>query len=153
MENELVAAWRRNCALNLLLLDSLDDAALEARTAPRTRTVAAQFAHVHGVRVHHLQSRGKRHLGKLRSFPRGARPTGKEIRKALLSSDEPIAALLSEFSEKGKVPFWKGPPATWLAYLCAHEAHHRGLAMASLRVSGVKVPREIQYGLWAAWGK
>lgn len=47
---------------------------------------------------------------------------------------------------------WKGAPATFLAYVIAHEAHHRGLAMVAMRVAGHKLPKEVVYGQWD-WGK
>jgi uncharacterized damage-inducible protein DinB len=148
---DLVEAWRRNCALNLLFLDSLPDAALEGRYAPRTRSVAAQFAHMHSVRVYHLEARGKPFLDGLRSFPRGAEPGRKEIRAALLASADAVAAFLGDCAAQGRVPGWKGPPATFLSYFVAHEAHHRGLAMAALRLSGFKAPDVLKWGLWTGW--
>ncbi len=153
MENDLVQAWRRSCALNYLLFDALPEAALRGAYAPRTRTVAAQFAHMHSVRVYHLEARGRRFQGALKSFPRGAKPSRKEIREALAASDGAIAAWLVECVEKGSVPSWHGPPATCLAYFVAHEAHHRGLAMAALRLSGTKVPDAVKWGLWQHWSK
>ena len=47
---------------------------------------------------------------------------------------------------------WKGPPASFLCYLVAHEAHHRGLAMVAMRQCGRKLPQEVVYGQWD-WGK
>ena len=35
-----------------------------------------------------------------------------------------------------------------LGYLIVHEAHHRGLAMVSVRIFGRKLPQEILYGQW-----
>lgn len=151
MDNDLVEAWRRNCALNLHLLDWLPDAALSARYAPNTRTAAKQFSHLHNVRVYHLEARGKRTLGGLETFPRGAEPSRREIRRALVASEDALAVLLGDCAARGAVPSWRGPPSTFLAYFVAHEAHHRGLAMAALRVSGVRVPKEIVYGLWDRW--
>lgn len=148
---DLVEAWRRNCALNLLFLDSLPDAALEGRYAQRTRTVLAQFQHLHSVRVYHLEGRGKAFLGGLRSYPRGAEPTRKEVRAALLASADAIAAFLADCAAKGRVPGWKGPPVAFLSYFVAHEAHHRGLAMAALRLSGFKAPEVLKWGLWTGW--
>jgi uncharacterized damage-inducible protein DinB len=148
---DLVEAWRRNCALNLLFLDALPDAALEGRYAPRTRSVLAQFAHMHSVRVYHLQAHGKAFLGGLRSYPRGAEPTRREVRAALVASAEAIAARLADAAALGRIPGWKGPPAAYLAYLVSHEGHHRGLAMAALRLSGHRAPDELKWGLWSGW--
>ena len=67
------------------------------------------------------------------SFPRGAQPTKDELMAALRASEAPIAQFLEQCEAAGKVKNWKGPPASFLGYLIAHEAHHRGLAMVALR--------------------
>jgi uncharacterized damage-inducible protein DinB len=153
MESDLVEAWRRNAAMTLFLLDSLPPKALAAAYSARTRTVAAQFAHCHNVRVYHLEARGRAKGAGLEPFPRGAEPAKAVVRRALLRSEDAVADLLEACEAKGRVPSWKGPVATLLGYFVAHEAHHRGLALASLRLSGFKVPKEVVYGLWEAWGK
>jgi len=153
MESDLVEAWRRNAAMNHLLLDALPPKALGARYSPTTRTVAAQFAHVHNVRVYHLEARGRTKGTRLKAFPRGARPAKAALRRALLASEEAIASLLEACEAEGRVRSWRGPPATFLAYFVSHEGHHRGLATASLRLSGFKVRQEVLYGLWQEWGR
>jgi uncharacterized damage-inducible protein DinB len=148
---DLVATFRASHAVTLRLLDALPDAALAAAYAPRTRTALAQFAHLHGVRVFHLEARGKGRTDACASFPRGATPSRKEVRAALVASADAIEEMLRAAVARGKVPSWKGPPATWVGYLVAHEAHHRGLALAACRVAGVKIPQEVVHGLWSAW--
>jgi uncharacterized damage-inducible protein DinB len=63
-----------------------------------------------------------------------------------------VEALLRDAIASGRVAGWRGPPATFLAYLVAHEAHHRGLAIVALRAAGHRLPTEVVYGLWD-WGK
>ena len=46
--------------------------------------------------------------------------------------------------EKGLIPF--------IAYLIAHESHHRGNAIVTLKQSGVKVSDKLKWGLWE-WDK
>jgi uncharacterized damage-inducible protein DinB len=148
---DLVAALRASHRVTLGLLDALPDAALGGAYAKRTRTVLQQFSHVHNVRVYHLEARGKGRTDACTSFPRGAEPPRKEVRAALVASAAAIEEMLRATVAKGKVPSWKGPPATWVGYFVAHEAHHRGLALAACRVAGVKIPQEVVYGLWSAW--
>ncbi len=50
------------------------------------------------------------------------------------ASEEVIAQYLEECEAAGDVKYWSGPPATFLSYLVAHEAHHRGLAMVATAV-------------------
>ncbi len=59
--------------------------------------------------------------------------------------------LLDHVQAEGRVKSWHGPPESFYGYLVAHEAHHRGLVMVSLRASGTKLGKELTYGLWQAW--
>jgi uncharacterized damage-inducible protein DinB len=86
------------------------------------------------------------------TFPSGAVPTKKQLRTALRRSEDLVARFIGVWDAGGKVTQWKGPPATFLGYLVAHEAHHRGLAMVAMRVSGRKLSDRVVYGQWQ-WGK
>ena len=137
---------------NLFLLDSLPVSYLKDRYAPRTRTVAAQFAHIHNVRVRWLTFADSKTLGAAKGFPRGAQPTKAQLKKALLQSEKIVTRFLEKCEASESVKNWNGPPATFLGYLIAHEAHHRGLALVAVRIAGHKLPKEVVYGLWD-WGK
>ncbi|MCH9029450.1 MAG: DinB family protein [Bacteroidetes bacterium] len=138
--------------VNLYLLDSISDEYLKDSYAKRTRTVAAQFAHMHNVRLRWLNHAATKLVGKVESFPKGAQPTKAELKNALQASEEVIARFLEECEASGEVKYWNGSPATFLSYLVAHEAHHRGLAMVAMRISRRKLPQEVIYGQWQ-WGK
>jgi len=135
-------------AKNIDLLDAIPGEALADQYSPRTRTVAAQFAHMHNVRVSHLERRGPKAAGGLKSFARGAQPTKAELRAALGASEDEIAGLLEECARTGRVKGWNGTPTTYLGYFIAHEAHHRGLALVALRMSGTRLPKSVTYGIW-----
>lgn len=152
MDSLLVAAWRMSNETNLFLLGKMKKEHLECGYSARTRTVAAQFAHMHNVRMRCLQYFAGKSEGKTHPFPRGAQPSKVELKKALTESAKMIGDYLEEADVVGKVKNWNGPPATFLGYLIAHEAHHRGLAMVALRMSGHKLPQEVVYGQWD-WGK
>jgi uncharacterized damage-inducible protein DinB len=132
------------------LLAEIPDEGLAARFAARTRTVAAQFAHLHNVRVMHVPVREAKAFG-LTGFPRGSEPERARLVAALAVSALAARGLLSKGEATGKVPGWGGPPETFLAYLVAHEAHHRGQILVSLRHSGVRLPRLFPYSLWDPW--
>lgn len=137
---------------NLFLLNAIEANYLGDRYYPRTRTVAAQFAHMHNVRLRWLTHAAPDLAAEVAQFPRGAELTKEDLLDALASSSEVVAVYLDICEETGNVDNWSGPPASFLAYLIAHEAHHRGLVMAALRASGHKQPDEVIYGLWD-WGK
>ncbi len=152
MKSQLVEAWCMSNEVNLYLLDSISDEYLKDSYAKRTRTVAAQFAHMHNVRLRWLNHAATKLVGKVESFPKGAQPTKAELKNALQASEEVIARFLEVCEATGEVKYWNGSPATFLSYLVAHEAHHRGLAMVAMRISGRKLPQEVIYGQWQ-WGK
>ena len=152
MGSQLVEAWRMSNEANLFLLAQIPKAYLEDRYAPRTRTVAAQFAHMHNVRLRWVQHSAPKLVGKPASFPRAAQPNKTELKRALVASSKIVARYLEDCDTEGKVKRWNGSPATVLGYLIAHEAQHRGLAMVAMRIAGRKLPQEVVYGQWK-WGK
>lgn len=152
MASKLVDAWKMSHECNLYLLSEIADEYLDDRYAPRTRSVASQFAHMHNVRLRWLAHAAPAYAKGLESFSRGAQPSRQELVAALEASAAAIAAFLEDCDEAGAVPQWKGPPSTMLGYLVAHEAHHRALAIVALRLSGHRLPQEVTYGQWQ-WGK
>ncbi len=70
MGSQLVEAWRMSNEANLYLLGEIPDAYLEDRYAARTRTVAAQFAHMHNVRIRWLKHAAPDLICGFERFPR-----------------------------------------------------------------------------------
>ena len=152
MSSACAVAWEMSNEANLFLLESIAEEAMGARYSARTRTVAAQFAHMHNVRLRWLEHSARELAADIDGFARGAEPSRDELVAALKASAGPIARFLAESEAAGKVKNWNGPPASFLGYLVAHEAHHRGLAMVALRAAEHKPPKEVVYGQWD-WGK
>lgn len=152
MPSQLVEAWLMSHECNNYLLGEIDDQYLTDQYAPRTRTVAAQFAHMHNVRLRWLQHAAPAYANRLESFPRGAEPSKSDLTAALEASASAIGRFLGGCDEAGSVPQWNGPPSTMLGYLVAHEAHHRALAIVAMRLSGHRLAQEVIYGQWQ-WGK
>lgn len=155
MAGELTATWKIADQITQRFLRGIPAKALDAQYAPRTRTVAAQFAHIHYLRVKNLETRGgPEFVGSLECFPRGAQPKKTELEKALKASGLAMGRLVEKFETEGKVKsFSRSTPTAYLAYHVAHEAHHRALAIVALRVAGHKLPAEVKYDLWYAWRK
>ena len=152
MPSQLVEAWHMANVENFYTLDQIPAAHMSDSYSTRTRTVSAQFAHMHNVRTRWMMHMAPSLLGKVKTFPRGAQPTKRELKAALRASEKVIARYLEECEAAGKVKRWKGPPATFLCYLVAHEAHHRGLAMVAMRMCGHRPSKELVHGQWQ-WGK
>ena len=154
MTNQFVDTWQINDRVNLMLLDHITEAGLRSTLSTRGgRDVARQFAHIHNVRVGWLDVCAKDLQKGLETFGKDAEPTKPELKKALTASADAIAKLIQRGAEAdGKIKGFKRGVVPMLGYFIAHEGHHRGSILLTLKQTGNKVPTEVQYGIWE-WGK
>ena len=148
--SDLSEAWQMSNESNLILLDAIHERHLGDRYASGTRPIAAQFAHMHNVRLRWLTHSAPELAAEVAQFPRGTELTKEDLLEALKSSSKVIDIYLGRCDEAGDVSSWNGPPASFLAYLVAHEAHHRGEILAALTACGHK-PDGVAEKLWE-WG-
>lgn len=65
----ILEAWRTNNRINLFLIDKISDEGLQCTPSTRGgRTVARQLAHLHNVRLWHLQDRARELVDGLYQF-------------------------------------------------------------------------------------
>jgi uncharacterized damage-inducible protein DinB len=148
--DDLVEAWNTNNRITLYLFDAISDEGMRCTLSKRGgRDVARQFAHIHDVRVHHLEKRTRDLAEGLSVFRSREHPDRDQVRDALIASGEAVATFLDGLGrgEGGRKGFKKGV-ATTLAYFVAHESHHRGSILLTLKVSGHPLDREAAYGIW-----
>ena len=150
MREELLEAWMTNHRINVCLLEALTDEGLDSTLSARGgRDVARQFAHLHNVRIWHLEKRAKDLADGLETFESKYSPSKPELLDALAGSTDAVGTFLIDVLEG--VPkrrgFKKGVFTT-LAYFVAHESHHRGSILLTLKQCGHMPPRNVVYGLW-----
>jgi len=146
--------------MNQLILESLDPRAWRA-TPPgkRMRNIAAIFSHVHNIRRKWLRLSAP-HIELPAPLDR-SRATQKQARAALAESAATCARMLAEaldgkgraamFRRDGWAKPWPAGPAM-LAYMIAHDAHHRGQACMLAHQLGYPLPVKTAYGIWT-WEK
>lgn len=147
---DLLEAWRTNNRINLYLVDHISEAGLRCTLSKRGgRDVARQFAHIHNNRVWQLEGRAKDLAQELEKFPTKVSPAKSELEAALIASGEAVASFLDGVlsGEPKRRGFRKGLFTT-LAYFVAHESHHRGSILLTLKERGHAVEKKVRDTIW-----
>jgi uncharacterized damage-inducible protein DinB len=150
MKEQIIETWMINNRVNLMLIDAISDEGMNCTLSKRGgRTVALQFAHMHNLRLWRLENYAKKLMEGQAEIDK-EKEVGKELLKLRLSqSAEAMGSFIAHgVDEYGKIKGFKRGVIPMLGYMIAHEAHHRGNILLTLKQSGHKVPQEIQYGIW-----
>jgi uncharacterized damage-inducible protein DinB len=123
----LLRAWATNNRIDVYLIENVPEEAWRAKPPNgKGRDIASLFAHMHNVRLMWLKSVDK-------------------------SSAALEAVLRKALSTDGKIPGFKPDAGSFVAYLLAHDAHHRGQVCMLARQLGYPVSKSAGFGLWE-WG-
>ena len=151
MLEQLVESWQINHRVTLRLLNALSDQELQATLSTRGgRNVARQLAHVHEVRLTFAEITSKTNrLAMLPHFARGESPDKKALKNSLNASAKAVETIIREsWANGGKTPGFKRGLLPLVGYLIAHESHHRGSILLTLKQTGHKLTDELRWGLW-----
>jgi len=155
MLEQLVESWQVNHRVTLKLLNALSDDALQATLSKRGgRDVARQLAHMHESRLMFAELTSKTNReAKLPHFAKGESPAKRQLRDALEVSSRGVETSIREgWANGGKLPGFKRGVIPFVGYLIAHESHHRGSILLTLKQTGHKLTDELRWGLWD-WNK
>jgi uncharacterized damage-inducible protein DinB len=149
--SELVEAWQTNHRMNMQLIEHVSDEGLDCTLSKRGgRGVRGELAHMHTNRVWQLQKRAKDLAEGLPIYTAKDMPSRAQLAKAHKNSTKAIEQLLIDASEgKPKRRVFKKGLITTLSYFIAHESHHRGRILLTLKVSGHTLDKDPTYALWA----
>jgi uncharacterized damage-inducible protein DinB len=154
LAGQVIEAWRINNRINLFLIDRIDDEGWTSTMSSRGgRDVARQFAHLHNVRLSWLEVSAKDLRQGLKTFEGKASPAKAAVKTALEASGLAIERLLVRgLEDGGRLRGFRRGVVPALGYLVAHDSHHRGSILLTLKLSGHKVDTGTQYGIWE-WEK
>jgi len=151
MKEQIIETWYINNRVNFMLIDAISDEGLHCTLSKRGGgTAAKQFAHLHNVRLFRLEHSGKDLLkGQTKIAAKGN--IDRALLKERLSESVDAVARIIELAIQngGKVKGFKRGVIPLLGYMISHEAHHRGNILLNLKLCGHKIPKEVQYGIWA----
>ncbi len=150
MPNPLVDTWQIHDRINLYLLEAIPAAALGAEPAAG-RSAAQTLAHIHNVRLMWLDAAGASKTGVEKLDIKG-KLTSASLTGALKASGAAISGLIeTSLAAGGRVKGFKPHVHAFVAYLIAHESHHRGQLVVTLKANGTPLDKKTAYGLWE-WG-
>lgn len=152
MVEQFVENWNAANRATLRLLEAVTDSGLDAVSRPTARSVGEQFAHIHNVRLMWMAGSNGEAPGGMKPINKGEVTGRSQLRNALERSGQAMAEFIREGLERGKITGFKPNAVAFYTYMIAHEAHHRGQILLTLKLAGEKVSQTVQYGLWD-WGK
>ena len=146
----LLTAFNTNNRINQYLIRNLPRAAWNAKPpGDKGRTIAAIVAHMHNVRVMWLKA------AKAQEIPQQLDRnivTQAQATRALEESRHALSVVMSQaLVGNGKIRSFRPDVAGFLAYLIAHDAHHRGQITMLARQLGHPLPQKAMFGMWE-WG-
>lgn len=149
--DQLLEAWRTNNRINLFLIDKISDEGMKCTLSTRGgRNVVRQFCHVHNNRLYLLENRARDLSQGLYKFATKEEPPKEKLVRALEASSGRIETFLADCA--AGVPkrrgFKKGVVAH-LGYLIAHESHHRGNILLTLKQCGHNLDQATRYAIWS----
>jgi len=146
----LLNAFNTNDRINHYLIDNLPPAAWRAKPpGEKGRTIAGIIAHMHNVRVMWLKA------SKADEIPEQldrAKVTPTQAMRGLEHSRHALSVIISRALQKdGRIKNFRPDVAGFIAYLIAHDAHHRGQIAMLARQVGHPLPQKAIFGMWE-WG-
>jgi len=150
MIEEIVEAWRINNRVNLRLVEHISDAGMRCTLSKRGgRNVVRQLTHLQYVRVYQLNHRAKPLAKGARTFESHEEPDRRTLTTALNDSSQRIEQWIRLASEgaPGIRTLRPGLVPT-VGYLIAHESHHRGSILLTLKQCGHPLDKDVRFGIW-----
>jgi uncharacterized damage-inducible protein DinB len=150
MKEQLVQAWRTHNRHCHLLIDHISDTAMDISLSKKGgRTVYMQLLHTLQVRMTWLEVAAKDIFRQYNIPAKEASFQRKQLIQAFTDTETAIETFIEQSWENGgKVKGFTSGLIPFISYVIAHEAHHRGNMLLTLKQSGIKVEDKLKWELW-----
>jgi uncharacterized damage-inducible protein DinB len=147
----LLNAFNTNDRINHYLIDNLARPAWIAKPpGGKGRSIPAIVAHMHNVRVMWLKASAT--SSRIPAQLDRAKLTPTQALRGLEQSRQALSVVISgALTGDGRVKGFRPDVAGFLAYLIAHDAHHRGQITMLARQMGHPLSQKAMFGMWE-WG-
>lgn len=148
--NQVLEAWHTNNRINLFLIDHTSEEGMKCTLSKRGgRNVVRQFAHLHNVRIWHLENRARDLAEGAYKFATQEEPDKEKLKECLLDSAARLETFFRQsFDGSVKQRSFKKGIIPYLGYFIAHESHHRGSILLTLKTCGHPLDQKIRYAIW-----
>lgn len=147
----LAQTWDIHNNINLSILNNLSTEACAAVGPSKGKSVGAQWAHIHNVRLLWLKVAAPDLLEGLTKIESKTDLTPHLLCHAIEASGRAMSALLLRSEADGKIKGFKPHATAFLGYIISHESHHRGQLIATLKQAGLPLDKKVLFGMWE-WG-
>jgi uncharacterized damage-inducible protein DinB len=152
----VLAAWQTSDRVTQFLIENLPTDLWSMKVPGASRKTVRMIAgHIHNSRCMWITMIGRTYGIKAPAGVNRHRVTQTQLLRALQRSGRGVARLLTAGLKDGgtlrmNLPWANIPPDVvhFMAYLVAHEAHHRGQIVLVARESGLRLPPAVTSGLW-----
>jgi uncharacterized damage-inducible protein DinB len=153
-KRQILESWRAHNRIMMFVIEHIPDDAMKATLSTRGgRDIARQLAHLHMVRIWHLESTNRKLSKGLKRFETEKSPDKKSLLAAFRDSGKAIEQHLESRIENNEAADnFKRMAIPTLVYFVAHEAHHRGNIVLTVKQSGFRLPDALKWGIWD-WNK
>lgn len=150
LPDALMNAFDINDRINHYMIENLPAEAWTAKPPDgKGRTIPAIAAHMHNVRVMWLKA------AKADEIPEQldkASVSAVQAVRGLEASRKALNPLIRRALESdGRIKNFRPDVASFVGYLIAHDAHHRGQIAMLARQAGHALPQKAMFGMWE-WG-
>src|SRR5579862_6163320 len=143
MIDDLIDTWNIHNRINLYLLNAISDEAMSGVSASKWRSVGAEFAHMHAVRLMWIEPGAPELMAGLSKLEKTQYEDKLALRDSLEKSGVAMASFLRQGFEAGKIKGYKPHPAAFMGYLISHESYHRGEIGMILKQAGFPLDEKV----------